>query len=78
MKGMTRNISDECKQYDDQFKGENDAFDISDYIQVKDMVMDAMNGSRSINLFLYTATDTALKAGFMIGYKAAMKAAAKG
>ena len=75
---MARNISDECKQYDDQFKGENDAFDISDYIQVKDMVMDAMNGSRSINLFLYTATDTALKAGFMIGYKTAMKAVAKG
>ena len=75
---MTRNIKEECKEYDKHFSGDNDELFASDYIQVKDIVLEAMGDSRSINLFLYTATDTALKAGFMIGYKAAMKAAAKG
>ena len=72
---MTRNIKEECRQYDKQFSGDKDELFASDYIQVKEIVMDAMGDSRSINLFLYTATDAALKAGFMIGYRAGLREA---
>ena len=75
---MTRNIKEECREYDKRFSGDNDELFVSDYIQVKDIVLEAMGDSRSINLFLYTATDTALKAGFMIGYRAGLRAATKG
>lgn len=75
---MTRNIKEECKEYDNLFKGDSDLLQLDDYLQIKDIVMEAMNGSRSINLFLYTATDTALRAGAMIGYRAGLRAATKG
>ena len=70
---MARNIKEECREYDKRFSGDNDELFASDYIQVKDIVLEAMGESRGINLFLYTATDTALKAGFMIGYRAGLR-----
>ena len=70
---MARNIKEECREYDKRFSGDNDELFASDYIQVKDIVIEAMGDSRSINLFLYTATDMALKAGFMIGYRAGLR-----
>lgn len=39
---MARNIKEECRQYDKQFSGDKDELFASDYIQVKEIVMDAM------------------------------------
>lgn len=72
---MERSIKEACEQYEEQFSGDKDELSVSDYVQVKDIVLETIGNERSINLFLYTATDTALKAGFMIGYHAAMKEA---
>lgn len=72
---MERSIKEACEQYEEQFSGDKDELFVSDYVQVKDIVLETIGNERSINLFLYTTTDTALKAGFMIGYHAAMKEA---
>ena len=69
------NIKAECEQYDKQFGSQNkDAFYVSDFVQVKNILLDKIGNSRSINLILYETIDTALKAGFMIGYKASRAA----
>ena len=47
------NIKAECEQYDKQFGSQNkDAFYVSDFVQVKNILFDKIGNSRSINLIL--------------------------
>lgn len=73
---MKRDIRKACSDYDSRFKdskhGEG-AFYTSDFIQIKDMVVEKVGSSRSINEWLYETIDIAIRAGFMIGFRYGMR-----
>lgn len=70
---MQRDIKKSCDEYDRKFTGipgsTKGAFYASDFIQIKDLVLEKMGESRNISAFLYEAIDISLRAGFMIGYR---------
>ena len=65
---MERDIKQIIKEFDNSGA---DPFSTSDYLQIKDLVVKAMNGGRGINALLYHSIDYALRAGYMIGRAAA-------
>lgn len=68
---MARDIKQLTSEFDSSIKkAGNDPFEVSDYVQIKDMVMEILKESdsmRSPNALLFHSADIALRAGYMIG-----------
>lgn len=70
-----RDLNKVIASYYEKFGTPADKFFASDLYQVRDMAM--KNISKGWSEVLYTAIESALNAGFMIGYNAGQRAARK-
>lgn len=68
---MARDIKQLTKEFDNSIKkAGNDPFEVSDYVQIKDIVVEILEKSdsmRSPNALLFHSTDIALQIGYMVG-----------